>query len=180
MHRYGASLSSRARMFQVAWVSFALTKFVAFVYTIFSLRDSCKRPFRSGCESEAVKSALTRRFVVVAGEKAPMGWNVFMVFVNVGVSITQVYSTIVLRVLSSRMSAQKQKAEIDDTLRSLQKKIETEQLQGEADLEASRISPPPPEHPALGKEGRVPAETEGLVAKADGLEPEPMQQNYVA
>ena len=108
-----------------------------------------------------------------------MGWNVFMVFVNVGVSITQVYSTIVLRVLSSRMSAQKQKAEIDDTLRSLQKKITTEQLQGEADLETSRISPPP-EHPALGKEGRVPAETEGLVAKADGLEPEPMQQNYVA
>ena len=107
-----------------------------------------------------------------------MGWNVFMVFVNVGVSITQVYSTIVLRVLSSRMSAQKQKAEIDDTLRSLQKKIETEQLQGEADLEASRI--PPPEHPALGREGRMPAETEGLVAKADGLEPEPMQQNYVA
>ena len=47
MHRYGASLSSRARMFQVAWMSFALTKFVAFVYTIFSLRDSCKRPFRS-------------------------------------------------------------------------------------------------------------------------------------
>ena len=115
----------------------------------------------------------------VAGEKAPMGWNVFMVFVNVGVSITQVYSTIVLRVLSSRMSAQIQQAEIDDTLRSLQKKIETEQLQGEADLEASRISPPP-EHPALGKEGRVPAETEGLVAKSKGLEPEPMQQNYVA
>ena len=109
-----------------------------------------------------------------------MGWNVFMVFVNVGVSITQVYSTIVLRVLSNRMSAQMQQAEIDETLRSLQKKIETEQLQGEADLEASRISPPPPEHPALGKEGRVPAETEGLVAKADGLEPEPMQQNYVA
>jgi hypothetical protein len=80
LHRFGASLAVKSRAFQVAWISFAVTKAAALIYTVIAL--------------------------VVNWAVAPMFWNVLMVVSTAGLSVTQVWSTAVLRKLSKRMTSQ--------------------------------------------------------------------------
>jgi len=80
LHRFGASLETKSRAFEIAWVSFAITKSLAFLYTVVAL--------------------------VVNWSTAPMGWNVVMITMCCGITLTQVQSTKVLRQLSKRMQSQ--------------------------------------------------------------------------
>ena len=96
-HRFGASLEARAKAFRVAWISFAITKLLAFMYTVWMM--------------------------AVHWDNTPLPFSVLMVAILVAVSITQVYSTLVLRMLSARMTEQKKQAEINKTLRALQKRL---------------------------------------------------------
>ena len=66
--------------FRVAWVSFAVTKVMALVYTVYA--------------------------VAVSWNDAPTAWSVLLVSTTGGITVTQVYSTLVLRKLSKRMSSQ--------------------------------------------------------------------------
>ena len=71
LHRFGAGIQAKARAFEFAWMSFAATKLCALTYTVVA--------------------------VAINWSAAPMAWNIVMLATTCGVTVTQVYSTIVLR-----------------------------------------------------------------------------------
>jgi len=97
MHRFGCSLGARAKAFKIAWISFATTKVLALTWTVW--------------------------ITIVRWNEAPTAFLVLMLVVTVAVSITQIYSTLVLRMLSARMTAQNEQEEINKTLRALQRQL---------------------------------------------------------
>ena len=97
LHRFGASLHVRVRAFHIAWISFLVTKIIAFVYSIVTL--------------------------IMFFPKAPLGFRITMTALLAVITITQIYSTLVLRMLAGRMQDQLKQAEITKTLRQLQKRL---------------------------------------------------------
>ena len=74
IHRFGLSLPTRVRAFNVAWVSFLVTKVFAFIYSIVML--------------------------VVFWNDAPVSFIIVMVVLLTVVTVTQLQSTLVLHMLA--------------------------------------------------------------------------------
>ena len=74
LHRFGFSLPTRVRAFNIAWISFFVTKAIAFVYTIVML--------------------------IVFWDETPVSYLIVMTVLLLVVSATQFYSILVLRMLA--------------------------------------------------------------------------------
>lgn len=79
MHRFGVRLSAVSFGFQVAWISFAVTKLAALIWTV--------------------------ALLIISGGDAPKPFTVVASIAAFLVAITQVMSTLVLRNLSNRVEA---------------------------------------------------------------------------
>jgi hypothetical protein len=102
LHRFGASPNARTIAFQFAWVSFGVTKLAALILSLYILPQTW--------------------------ESAPMGCNIVLLIILVIVASTQLYSTLVLRSLATRMSMGRKQQEIHNTLRVVQRQLSADNV----------------------------------------------------